>query len=66
MNPEAANAWMRILRDAAIVLVAVFMLVHETVTGGQPNAYVIGAGLALLGVPPALRLDSKRREKSDE
>ncbi len=62
MDPDVLGAWTSILRDFVIVVLAAFMLVYETVFV-VPNAYIVGAGLALLGVPPALRLDSRRREK---
>jgi len=51
------DAWVRIARDSLIVLVGTFMLVYETVFAAEPNAYLIGAGLAALGLPPALRMD---------
>lgn len=57
---------MPIVRDLAIVAVALFMLVHETTFSVSPNPYVIGAGLTLLGVPPALRIDRRRRPDNDE
>ncbi len=53
------DAWMRIVRDTVIVLVGTFMLVFETVYVSNPNAYIIGAGLVALGLPPALRLDTR-------
>lgn len=59
MQPVTAKAWTRILRDVAIVIVGAFMLVHETLNE-TPNAYIIGAGLVALGLPPALRLDARR------
>lgn len=63
MTPEALSAWVPIIRDLAIVLVATFMLIYEVVVKTDPNPYVIGAGLTLLGVPPALRVDTKRRQR---
>lgn len=65
MTPSVVRAWVRIFRDVAIVVVAGFMLVYETVFVAQPNAYVIGAGLTLLGIPPALRLDDIFRGQKD-
>ncbi len=62
MDPDAVAAWQAILRDLLIVLLGIFMLVYETVFV-VPNAYIVGAGLTLLGVPPALRLDRRRRDK---
>lgn len=32
------------------------MLVYETLSQDQPGALIVGAGLALLGAPQALRL----------
>jgi hypothetical protein len=57
VSPEAVRAWTRILRDFAIVLVGVFILLHETLVNGTPDPILIGAGLILLGLPPALRFD---------
>ena len=68
MNMHTWDAWMRIVRDTAIVSVGTFMLIFETVFAANPNAYLIAAGLAALGLPPALRLDlrsSGRRESDD-
>lgn len=65
MRPETAKAWIGIARDLATVCIGVLMLVYETVSD-NPNAYIIGAGLAALGLPPVLRLDSKRRNPDDE
>lgn len=59
MNMHTWDAWMRIVRDTVIVVVGTFMLVFETVFVPSPNAYVIGAGLVALGLPPALRLDMR-------
>lgn len=62
MNTDAVTAWIRILRDVTIVSLGAFMCIHETVAPhDQPNLYIIGGGLALLGVPPALRLDDRRK-----
>ncbi len=55
------RAWQRIFRDLVIVGVGGFMLIYETVAAPVPNAYLIGAGLVMLGVPPALRFDERRR-----
>lgn len=67
---EAWDSWLRIFRDSLIVIVGAFMLVFETVFAQNPNAYLIGAGLAALGLPPALRLDlrtsSERKRKAQD
>jgi hypothetical protein len=64
LNPDVVNAWLSILRDVVITMVAAFMLIYETVVKTTPNPYIIGAGLTLLGVPPAIRLDRIRRIKN--
>lgn len=63
MSPEALHAWVRVARDAAIIVIASFMLAHETLTEREPNIYIITAALALFGVPAALRLDERRKDK---
>lgn len=63
MDPKAIREWQKIFRDLVIVLVGVFILIHETLTSGDPNIYLVGAGLAALGLPPALRLDQERKSK---
>jgi hypothetical protein len=65
VTPDQVRAWQAIFRDVVITVLAAFMLTYETVGTDSPNVYVIGAGLTLLGIPPALRLDSMRR-KQDE
>jgi hypothetical protein len=65
LNPDAVNAWLSILRDVVITMVAAFMLIYETVVKATPNPYIIGAGLTLLGVPPAIRLDRLRRKNGN-
>lgn len=62
MNAEQVRAWQGIFRDVVITLVAAFMLIFETVVAASPNVYIIGAGLTMLGIPPALRLDSLRKK----
>ncbi len=66
MTPAAANEWIKILRDLATVALASFILVHETVAARSPNWELIGAGLTLLGIPPALRADEMRRKRNAE
>jgi hypothetical protein len=61
--------WRDIVRDALLFVLGGFMLVFETVFAANPNAYLIGGGLAALGLPPALRLDlrtSAARRRQDE
>lgn len=60
------RAWQGIFRDALMTVLAAFMLIFETVFADIPNPVIIGAGLTLLGIPAALRLDSLRRKDADE
>lgn len=60
MNEATARAWMRIIRDALLVLVATFIAVHETISSGDPNFYLLAFAATLYGLPPALRLDERR------
>jgi len=62
MTPEELRQWQSIFRDLVVVVLAAFMLVYETVVAGTPNAYIIGAGLTLLGIPAAVRADTWRRK----
>ncbi len=57
MSPESVRSWLRIMAEFAAVAVAAFILVHETLSSGVPDATLIGAGLLLLGLPPAFRAD---------
>lgn len=66
MTAEQWRVWQTIFRDVTITLVAAFMLIFETVVSHDPNAYIVGAGLTLLGIPPALRLDRKRRDHDED
>jgi len=65
VNPEAIKEWHKVFRDFLIALVGAFMLIHETVGSGEPNLYIIAAGLAALGLPPALRLDERRKNNNN-
>lgn len=63
MDPEALNRWIPVLRDLAIVLVAIFMLLFGTIWVHEPSilTILIGGGLALLGAPAAIRADTRRK-----
>ncbi|MDQ3671683.1 MAG: hypothetical protein M3364_04490 [Actinomycetota bacterium] len=65
MDPEVVRAWLRVLRDFVIVVVAAFLLVHEALAVRAPDPTLVGAGLALLLGPAALRADEwlRKREK---
>ena len=47
----------KLARDTVLVSAGVWMLVHETLASSAGRPLVIGAGLLLVGLPPALRLD---------
>lgn len=68
MNQAAVRAWIRIVRDVAIVVVATFIAIHETVTSRDPNFYLLGFSATLYGIPAFLRLDERRftGEEKDE
>jgi hypothetical protein len=69
MDPVDWEAWVRVTRDVLIVLVGTFIMVFETVFAAMPSIELIGAGLALLGAPAALRLDNRwgdKRQSSGE
>lgn len=68
LDPETVRSWVRIGRDTLIVVLGGFMLVWQTVFAADPNPLLVGAGLVLLGLPPALRLDEvfKPSPKDDE
>lgn len=59
-TPDEYRAWIGVLRDAALIVVGIFMLIYETAFV-VPNPYIIGAGLTALGLPAALRLEVKRK-----
>ncbi len=64
-NREASlHVWQRIIRDTVITILGAFMLVWQTVFATTPNALVIGAGLVLLGLPPAFRVDQAIRGRT--
>lgn len=60
-DPDDYRAWIGVVRDAATAAAGIFMLVYATALEPSPNPYVIGGGLAALGVPAALRLDLKKK-----
>jgi hypothetical protein len=65
--PEEPNGRLRLwklVRDAIIVGLAVFMLVHETVIE-KPRELVLAAALLLLGVPVVIRLDERIRRNGE-
>jgi hypothetical protein len=51
----------KIVRDIILVTLSSFMLLHETVFDPEPNPLIVGAALALLGLPAALRMNGPSR-----
>lgn len=66
MQPENLTLWIPIFRDIMIVLLATFILFYQTVWVTEPNPYLIGAALTLLGAPAAIRVDALRRKGNGE
>lgn len=66
MTPTAARAWIRILRDMSLVLVATFIAIHETVTTDEPDWKLLGFAATLYGIPAALRIDERRFKSKGE
>lgn len=64
MTPEKLDPWVSIAVNLFAVLLGAFLLVYEAVVEKQnANQWLIGAGFALVGVPPARFVDRRRREK---
>lgn len=61
MTPDVVRQWQRIFRDTVIVLIGMFMLVYETVWRESPDWQIIAAALTCFGLPPALRVDLRRK-----
>lgn len=66
MDEKSARAWLRIVRDTILVGVATFVAIHETVSKGDPNFYLLAFSATLYGLPPVLRLDERRFKSGDE
>lgn len=65
MNPVTARQWVSVFRDTAIIFVAGFMAIYETVFVSEPSVYILALAGTLFGVPAALNLDSLVRKKPD-
>lgn len=57
---NGARQW-KLVRDVIIVVVAVFILVHETLSSAAPDEKLLAVALLMLGIPAALRVDERRR-----
>lgn len=63
---ETVGFIQRTIRDFAVVVLGVFILVWQTVFTTAPNPLLIGAGLVLLGLPPALRVEQILNRENGE
>jgi len=57
------------MRDAVFAAVGLWLIVHEELSPGNGKPILIGAALALCGLPAALRLDEllkKLRQEEDD
>jgi hypothetical protein len=66
MTPATARQWVSVFKDVAIILVAAFLAIHETISMGEPNIYVLGLAGTLFGVPAVMNLDALYRKRADE
>lgn len=67
MNEQTWKLLRDILRfslDAFLVALGIFMLAHETLTSSTPDPLIVGAALALVGLPGAFTLDRRRRDSN--
>lgn len=48
---STAQAWWPLVREVAVCAVGVFMLLWQTTLEQSPQAYIVAAGCALVGVP---------------
>lgn len=64
-TPEKARAWQRIARDIGNTLVGWAMLIWQTVFAAEPNYLIVGAGVVLVGLAPALRADQWLRGRDE-
>lgn len=67
MDPRIVRQWQSIFRDTVIVFVGAFILLYETAFARVVDWQLIAAALTCFGLPPALRVDLRRKgEKEDE
>lgn len=59
------NRFAHIKRDLIMFTLGAFGFVHELVVSNVERPYLIGACLALMGLPVALRYDERKREKGE-
>lgn len=68
MDPERLKEWRDILRDFAIIAVAIFAAVYAITAIREPT--ILGPVLffsgALFGLPPFIRWDSSRRKNGED
>ena len=59
-SPKPANGKWRLARDGVLVATGIFMLVYSTFSA-HPQPLIVGAALALMVGPAALRIDDYLR-----
>lgn len=51
------------VRDLASFVVGVALIIHEVFVNAQADAYIVGVGVALTGLPLVLGADEKKRPR---
>jgi hypothetical protein len=62
-TPEATNAWIELLKTLVLIVVGVFIIVHETVGTDYPSALLLICAAACLGLPIAGAIQGMRNGK---
>lgn len=60
MTPDAARAWIGVLRDFAVVALGIYIVLHE-VQSGDANEFLLGFAGTLFGFPALIRVDEWKR-----
>lgn len=66
MDPAVIRQWQSIFRDTLIVVVGAFILLYETMFARIVDWHLIAAALTCFGLPPALRVDLRKRGEKEE
>ncbi len=64
MTPEIASSWLRVFRNFATTIAAIFCFFYGPIRVHDPAVLglILGAGAALLGTPLFMQADSRRRD----
>jgi len=60
-----AQQWWPLIREMAVCFLGVFILVWQTTLEQQPQAYLVAAGCALVGVPVVGALQRGLRKEEE-